>query len=105
MPLLFFYDIVTRQESCLIFRSFNGERQRAAIGLAILLKPRLLLADEASASLDSKSTVKIVEVLRAISREDGPSVVMVTHDERMLKYCDRIIEIADGDVREKDGDA
>lgn len=79
----------------------GGERQRAAIGLAILLKPRLVLADEPTASLDTKRAVKIVEVLREISREDGTSVVMVTHDERMLKYCDRVIEIVDGDVREK----
>lgn len=78
----------------------GGERQRAAIGLAILLKPRLLLTDEPTASLDTERAVKIVEVLQSISREEETAVVMVTHDERMLKYCDRVIEIVDGDVRE-----
>ncbi len=78
----------------------GGERARAAIGLAILLKPRLLLADEPTASLDTEKAVQIVEVLQSISREQDTSVVMVTHDERMLEYCDRVIQILDGDVSE-----
>lgn len=78
----------------------GGERARAAIGLAILLKPKLLLADEPTASLDTEKAVKIVEVLQSISREEGTSVVMVTHDERMLDYCDRVIQILDGEVSE-----
>lgn len=78
----------------------GGERQRAAIGLAILLRPRLVLADEPTASLDTSRAVQIVELLQSISREEGTSVVMVTHDDRMLKYCDRVIEIVDGNVKE-----
>lgn len=64
------------------------------------MKPKLLLADEPTASLDTEKAVKIVEVLQSISREEGTSVVMVTHDERMLDYCDRVIQILDGEVSE-----
>lgn len=78
----------------------GGQRQRAAIGLAILLKPKLILADEPTASLDTKKAVQIVEILREISKEQESAVIMVTHDERMLEYCDRVIEIVDGEVKE-----
>lgn len=78
----------------------GGERQRAAIGLAILLKPRLILADEPTASLDTEKAIQIVEILREISKEQESAVIMVTHDERMLEYCDRVIEIVDGEVKE-----
>lgn len=78
----------------------GGERQRAAIGLAILLKPRLVLADEPTASLDTDKAIQIVELLQTISEKDKTSVVMVTHDERMVEYCNRVIQIIDGDVNE-----
>lgn len=78
----------------------GGERQRAAIGLAILLKPRLVLADEPTASLDTEKAIQTVELLKSITEEEDSSVVMVTHDERMLKYCDRVIRIVDGKVKE-----
>lgn len=80
----------------------GGERQRAAIGLAILLKPRLILADEPTASLDTEKAIQIVELLKDISKREETSVVMVTHDQRMLDYCDRVIEILDGNVNELD---
>lgn len=80
----------------------GGERQRAAIGLAILLKPKLILADEPTASLDTEKAVQIVEILKDISKQEDSAVIMVTHDERMLEYCDRVINIVDGDVEEID---
>lgn len=82
----------------------GGQRQRAAIGLAILLKPKLILADEPTASLDTEKAIQIVEILRDISKEQDSAVIMVTHDERMLEYCDRVIEIVDGNVNEKTTD-
>lgn len=82
----------------------GGQRQRAAIGLAILLKPRMILADEPTASLDTEKAVQIVELLKTISQRDETSVIMVTHDERMLEYVDRVIEIVDGEVTEKNPD-
>lgn len=79
----------------------GGERQRAAIGLALLLKPKLILADEPTASLDTDKAIQVVETLQKISRSENTSVVMVTHDTRLLDYCDHIIEIVDGNVSVK----
>ena len=79
----------------------GGERQRAAIGLALLLKPKLILADEPTASLDTDKAIQVVETLQKISRSENTSVIMVTHDTRLLDYCDHIIEIVDGNVSVK----
>ncbi len=78
----------------------GGERQRAAIGLALILDPPILLADEPTASLDTDKAFKVVEILKDISKTRNTSVVMVTHDQRMLSYCDRILEMKDGILSE-----
>lgn len=79
----------------------GGERQRAAIGLALLLEPKILLTDEPTASLDTEKAYQVVETLKQVSTELNTAVVMVTHDNRMLEYCDRILEIEDGVLKEK----
>lgn len=79
----------------------GGERQRAAIGAALMLKPKIILADEPTASLDTEKALEVVQVLQDISKKENTAIVMVTHDTRMLKYCDRVIEIQDGLIKEK----
>lgn len=79
----------------------GGERQRAAIGLALILNPLILLADEPTASLDTDKAFKVVEILKDISKQQNTTVIMVTHDPRMLSYCDRILEMKDGVLTEK----
>ena len=78
----------------------GGERQRVAIGLALLLKPKILLADEPTASLDTERANEAVKLLRKVADELGTSVVMVTHDERMLVYCNRVLTMSDGVLQE-----
>ncbi|QIK68781.1 ABC transporter ATP-binding protein [Erysipelothrix sp. HDW6C] len=78
----------------------GGERQRVAIGLALLLKPKILLADEPTASLDTERANEAVKLLRKVASELGTSVVMVTHDERMLVYCNRVLSMSDGTLSE-----
>ncbi|NLC42227.1 MAG: ABC transporter ATP-binding protein [Erysipelothrix sp.] len=78
----------------------GGERQRAAIGLALILEPTILLADEPTASLDTEKAYQVVEILKNISRDLGTAVVMVTHDQRMLPYCDRVLQMQDGVLSE-----
>lgn len=80
----------------------GGERQRAAIGLALLLKPKVILADEPTASLDTEKAFDVVRLLQKISRDEKTSIVMVTHDQRILSYCDRVYEMTDGVLEEKD---
>ena len=74
----------------------GGERQRVAIARALMNDPKVLLADEPTASLDSKRGREVVELLAREVRTLGKAGIMVTHDERMLDLCDRVIHIADG---------
>lgn len=78
----------------------GGERQRVAIGLALILKPKIILADEPTASLDTEKAFQVVEILSQITKNQGTTVIMVTHDERMLKYCDRVFNMDDGVLSE-----
>ncbi|MDB4683133.1 ATP-binding cassette domain-containing protein [bacterium] len=80
----------------------GGQRQRVAIARALAPKPELILADEPTASLDSKSGQDVVEILGRLSREEGSSVLLVTHDLRLLKDADRVWEIDDGKVKLSD---
>ena len=77
----------------------GGQRQRVAIARALAPEPELILADEPTASLDSKSGQDVVEILGRLSREKGSSVLLVTHDLRLLKDADTIWDIDDGKVR------
>jgi putative ABC transport system ATP-binding protein len=74
----------------------GGERQRVAIGLALLLEPQIILADEPTASLDTEKAINVVKTLKKISDEFESIVIMVTHDQRMLQYVDRTLEMKDG---------
>nr|GGG86879.1 hypothetical protein GCM10011398_35870 [Virgibacillus oceani] len=74
----------------------GGQRQRVAIARALINDPKLIFADEPTASLDSKRGREVVEMLADEIKSRGKSGIMVTHDERVLDLCDRVIEIRDG---------
>ena len=78
----------------------GGERQRVAIARAIIHEPKLLFADEPTASLDSKRSTEVMELIRNLLLERNITVLMVTHDEDMLVYADRIVEMKDGKIKE-----
>jgi ABC-type lipoprotein export system ATPase subunit len=80
----------------------GGEIQRVAMARALAFDPPILLADEPTGNLDSRNGEAILSLLRRISREDGCTVVMVTHSEEAAGYGDRRIYLRDGRV-EKDG--
>ncbi len=80
----------------------GGERQRVAIGLALLKQPKLILADEPTASLDTEKAFEVIDIFKEITKKTKTTVVMVTHDIRMLKECDRILEMKDGTLTEKE---
>ena len=74
----------------------GGQKQRVAIARALAAHPRLLLADEPTAALDSRTGRDVVELLRRLAREEGCAVLMVTHDPRILDVGDRLLRMEDG---------
>lgn len=79
----------------------GGERQRVAIARAFMNNSNVILADEPTASLDSKRAIEVVKLIAKEAKEHGVAAVMVTHDERMLPLCDRVYNMQDGVLTEQ----
>ncbi len=71
----------------------GGQNQRVAIARALANNPDIILADEPTAALDMDRSINVVKMLKKIAFEQNVAVIMVTHDERMLKYCDRVMKV------------
>jgi len=82
--------------------SSGGEQQRAAIARALMNKPKILFADEPTASLDAASAKTVLELFKRLNKDSGQTIVMVTHEPEDEKYVDRIIWLKDGLVWEKE---
>ncbi|MFX0097478.1 MAG: ABC transporter ATP-binding protein [Candidatus Hodarchaeota archaeon] len=78
----------------------GGEQQRAAIARALVNDPTVLFADEPTGNLDTKTGQEIMKLLRRINKEQGTTVIVVTHDQTLLEYSDRAFNIVDGRVTE-----
>jgi putative ABC transport system ATP-binding protein len=76
----------------------GGEMQRVAIARAMVNKPEILLADEPTGNLDTKRSTEIVQVLRELNRTAGLTIVMVTHNQELARYANRIFEMRDGHI-------
>ena len=76
----------------------GGEMQRVAVARALLMEPRVLLADEPTGNLDSKTGTEVLRLIREATRERGLTVVMVTHDPKAAEVGDRIVRLADGRI-------
>lgn len=77
----------------------GGQKQRVAIARGLVHKPRLVLADEPTAALDEHSGRAVVELLKKMAKEQQVSIVIVTHDNRILDVADRIVNLVDGRIR------
>ena len=80
----------------------GGQKQRVAIARALVSHPKMVLADEPTAALDSKSGRNIVELMQKLAREQGCTILIVTHDNRILDVAERIVELEDGRIRKDD---
>ncbi len=76
----------------------GGEQQRVSIARAITHKPKIVFADEPTANLDSFSSNLVMDIFKKLNKEEGLTIVMVTHEEEYGKAADRIIRLADGQV-------
>ena len=74
----------------------GGQQQRVAVARALVTRPALLLADEPTGNLDSKSAAEVFALFRKFNREFGCAVLLVTHDPRLSEQCDRTLTLVDG---------
>lgn len=76
----------------------GGQQQRVAIARAVITRPQLILADEPTGNLDSKTTVEVMQMICGFARDFHQTIVLVTHDPEMAKYADRIVKLIDGEI-------
>jgi putative ABC transport system ATP-binding protein len=77
-----------------------GQRQRVAIARALVMDPELILADEPTGNLDSKNTENILNLFKRLNKKKNVTIIMVTHEEKALGYCDRWIQLSDGRIQQ-----
>ncbi|MGY6276121.1 ATP-binding cassette domain-containing protein [Methylomonas sp. MgM2] len=77
----------------------GGQRQRVSIARALVGKPKIVLADEPTASLDKQSGLEAVNILKHLAKESNTTILLVTHDYRILDVADRIVELEDGIIK------
>jgi len=80
----------------------GGQNQRVAIARALANNPDIILADEPTAALDKIRAENVVKMLKKITREQNVTIIMVTHDDRLLPYCDKILTIQDKKIKIKE---
>jgi putative ABC transport system ATP-binding protein len=83
----------------------GGQRQRVAIARALVARPRILLGDEPTAALDKDSGRTVVELMQRLAREEQTTIIMVTHDNRILDVADRIVIVEDGHLASPEQEA
>lgn len=81
----------------------GGEQQRVAVARALAKRPRLLLADEPTGNLDTATGTQVLRLLHEVSKREGCTVVMVTHDDDLARMADRVVRLRDGRIVEDGG--
>lgn len=77
----------------------GGQQQKVAIGRALMIEPTIILADEPTGNLDSKSSNEIIQLLKKANKEYNQTIIMITHNLEIAKLADRIIQIEDGRIK------
>ena len=78
----------------------GGQKQRVAIARAIAGNPSVIMADEPTGNLDSKSTIEIMKIFQSLNEDDGVTIIMVTHEPDVAQYTKRIVKVQDGNIVE-----
>ena len=78
----------------------GGQQQRVGIARAFVARPEIIFADEPTGNLDTKTTMEVMDLMKAMAKENNQTIVMVTHDPRLASYADKIIHILDGNIQD-----
>ena len=78
----------------------GGQKQRVAIARALITKPQIILADEPTGALDSKTSVEVMQLLKKLNQDDGMTIVVVTHESGVANETNKIVHIKDGIIGE-----
>lgn len=78
----------------------GGQQQRVGIARAFVSNPEIVFADEPTGNLDSKTSMEVMDIIKNMAKANNQTIVMVTHDQNLTKYADRIINIFDGKIKE-----
>ena len=92
---------LTHWENTLATNMSGGQQQRVAIARSMAMRPALILADEPTGNLDTKSADAVFAMMRQVNRDSGTTFLIVTHNMDLARQCDRIIEVVDGRVRDQ----
>ncbi|MFA9463103.1 MAG: ABC transporter ATP-binding protein [Velocimicrobium sp.] len=96
---------ISNKKLCYPNQLSGGQQQRVAIARALANKPAIVLADEPTGNLDTKTTMEVICLLKETSDKFHQTIVMVTHNEEIAQLCDRVIRIEDGKILERWGDS
>ncbi|MDE6568721.1 MAG: ATP-binding cassette domain-containing protein [Lachnospiraceae bacterium] len=77
----------------------GGEQQRVAIARAMILKPKIIFADEPTGNLDTENTKVITGLFQKLNQEYGTTFIIVTHEEKLMEHCDQEIRLRDGEIQ------
>lgn len=86
------------KENSYIYELSGGQQQRVAIARCLIIQPKIILADEPTGNLDSENTFNFLKLVKTILKDIDTTFIIVTHDERISKYCDKVIKISDGEI-------
>lgn len=95
---VFEYLDITNTLNKLPYMLSGGQSQRIAIARAVISNPRIILADEPTAALDTERGLKVMELLKKLAQEKNTGIIVVTHDKRMLEGFDKIYNLKDGKI-------
>ncbi|MEA2027952.1 MAG: ABC transporter ATP-binding protein [Campylobacterota bacterium] len=80
----------------------GGQQQRVAVARAIASKPKIVLADEPTANLDSKNSQRLMDMMKALNQEEGISIIFASHDDYIMQNVNRVVELHDGKIVDKE---